>query len=135
MTTAQQVLIVYGTLSITYGMLLGIPLTSVRMSAPAAPRHLVVAHLSALMQGPLHISLAFALGLSSLSTWIETGAAILLVCGSSLFVAGATVNWRQGVGDHFAARSPGWYLLAASGGPHLVGAFIILGGVSSAALT
>jgi hypothetical protein len=135
METAQQVLIVYGTLSITYGMLLGIPLTNVRMSAPAAPRHLVVAHLSALMQGPLHISLAFALGLSSLSSWMETSAAMLLVGGSSLFVAGATANWRQGIGDHFAARSPGWYLLAASGGPHLVGASVILGGVSVGALT
>lgn len=135
MTTAQQILIVYGTLSVTYGMLLGIPLTRVRMSAPTAPRHLLVAHLSALMQGPVHISFAFALGLSSQSSWIETAAAVLLVCGSSLFVAGATMNWRQGVGDHFAARSPGWYLLAASGGPHLVGAVIVLEGVSSAALT
>ena len=135
MDTAQQVLVVYGTLSITYGMLLGIPLTQVRMGAPAAPRHLVVAHLSALMQGPVHISLAFALGLSTLTPWLETGAALLLVSGSALFVAGATLNWRQGVGDHFAARSPGWYLLAASGGPHLVGAAIVLEGVTSSALT
>src|SRR3954468_20458985 len=109
MTTAQQILIVYGTLSITYGMLLGIPLTRVRTSAPTAPRHLVIAHLSALMQGPLHISLAFALVLSSLTSWIETSAAILLVCGSSLFVAGAPLNWRQAIGDHFAVRSRGWY--------------------------
>ena len=135
MTTAQQILIVYGAVSITYGMLLGIPLTQVRTSAPTAPRHLVVAHLAALMQGPVHISFAFALGLSSLTSWIETGAAVLLACGSSLFVAGATLNWRQGIGDHFAARSPGWYLLAASGGPHLIGSFIVLAGVSSAALT
>ena len=134
MTTAQQVLIVYGTLSISYGMVLGVPLTSVRMSAPTAPRHLVVAHLSALMQGPVHISLAFALGLSTLTSWLETGAAVLLVAGSSLFVAGATLNWRQEVGDHFAERSPGWYLLAASGGPHLVGALIVLAGVVAATL-
>jgi hypothetical protein len=135
MDRAQQVLVVYGTLSITYGMLLGIPLTQVRMEAPAAPRHLVVAHLSALMQGPVHISLAFALGLSALTPWLETGAALLLVIGSALFVAGATLNWRQEVGDHFAARSPGWYLLAASGGPHIVGAAVVLEGVVSGALT
>ena len=135
MTTAQQILIVYGTLSITYGMLLGIPLTRVRMAAPTAPRHLVVAHLSALMQGPVHISLAFALDMSALASWIETGAAVLLVGGSSLFVAGATLNWLQGVGDHFVERSPGWYLLAVSGGPHLIGASIVLEGVASASLT
>ncbi len=134
MTTAQEILIVYGALSITYGMLLGIPLTRSREAAPSAPRHLVVAHLSALMQGPVHISVAFALGMSSLTSWLETGAAILLVCGSSLFVAGATLNWLQDIGDHFAERSRGWYLLAASGPPHLIGAFIALGGVASAAL-
>ena len=134
MDRAQQVLVVYGTLSITYGMLLGIPLTRVRMGAPAAPRHLVVAHLSALMQGPVHIGLAFALGLSTLTSWLETGAALLLVCGSALFVAGATLNWRQEVGDHFAARSPGWYLLAGSGGPLIVGAAVVLAGTVSGAL-
>ncbi len=134
METAQKVLVVYGALSITYGMLLGVPLTRVRMAAPTAPRHLVVAHLSALMQGPLHIGLAVALGLSTLTPWVETGAALLLVTGSSLFVVGATVNWLQGVGDHFAARSPGWYLLAASGGPHLCGAGVVLVGVIAGAL-
>ncbi len=135
MDRSQQILVVYGALSITYGMLLGIPLTRVRMDAPTAPRHLVVAHLSALMQGPVHISLAFALGMSSLTSWIETAAATLLVCGSTLFVAGATLNWRQSVGDHFAARSPGWYLLASSGGPHVLGAAIVLAGVVLAAFT
>lgn len=128
METAQEILVVYGALSITYGMVLGLPLTRVRMAGPAAPRHLVVAHLSALMQGPVHLGLAVAVGLSTLTPWLETGAALLLVAGSALFVAGATVNWLQQVGDHFEARSAGWHLLAASGAPHLCGAAIVLAG-------
>ena len=135
MDTAQEILIVYGTLSITYGMFLGLPLTKARMTSPHAPRHLVVTHLSALMQGPVHLGLALALAMSTLTPWLETTAAVLLVCGSSLFVAGTTLNWRQKIGDHFAERSLGWWLLSASGGPHLVGASLVLVGVVSATFT
>ena len=86
------------------------------------------------MQGPVHLGLAFALGLSTLTPWLETAAAVLLVGGSALFIAGATSNWLQDVGDHFAARSTGWYLLAASGAPHLTGAAVVLVGVTSGAV-
>lgn len=56
-------------------------------------------------------------------------AAGLLVSGSLLFVAGAIANWRQGIGDHFAARSLGWKLLAVSSGGHLPGIVIVSIGV------
>ena len=135
MSTAQRVLLVYGTLSITYGMTLGLPLSSIRMSHPAGPRHLVTAHLSALMQGAMHLGLAVAFGFATFTPWVLTASAIAIVCGSALFVAGVTANWLMNVGDHFAERSLGWYLLSASGPLHLVGALVILAGVTSAALS
>lgn len=135
MSTAQKILLVYGTLSIVYGMTLGLPLSGIRMSQPIGPRHLVTAHLSALMQGAMHLGLSVALGFAEFTPWLLTASAVALVCGSVLFVAGATANWRMNVGDHFAERSPGWYLLSASGPAHLAGALVVLAGVTSAALS
>lgn len=129
MTTAQTILLVYGTASLTAGFLLGIPLSRVRMQEPVAPRHLVTAHLSAIIQGAVHLGLSFALGFASLPDWMATTAALLLAAGSALFVAGAVANWRQQVGDHFAARSTGWKLLSASSVGHVPGILIVLAGV------
>jgi hypothetical protein len=134
MNTAQRILLVYGSLSIVYGMALGIPLSGIRMSHPTAPRHLVTAHLSALMQGAMHLGLSVAVGFATLTPWVLTASAVALVGGSTLFVAGVTVNWLMKVGDHFAERSRGWYLLSASGPLHLAGALVILVGVTSAAM-
>lgn len=128
-TTAQRILLVYGVVSLGYGFLLGIPLSRIRMGAPEAPRHLVTAHLSAIIQGAVHIGLAVALGISALSAWLETASAILFVAGSAFFVAGATANWLAGVDDHFAARSFGWKLLGVSSFGHLPGIAIVLVGV------
>lgn len=66
---------------------------------------------------------------SALPDTIETIAAVLLVVGAVLFVAGAVANWRQRVNDHFADRSLGWKLLATSGPVNVVGVLIILVGV------
>jgi len=108
MTTAQKILIVYGCVSLGYGFALGFPLSRIRMAAPVASRHLVTAHLSAIIQGAVHLGLSVALGLAELTAWLETTSAVLLAAGSALFVAGATANWLQGVDDHFAQRSLGW---------------------------
>jgi hypothetical protein len=135
MSTAQRIVLVYGTLSIAYGMVLGLPLSRIRTSQPVAPRHLVTAHLSALMQGSMYLGLSVAIGFASFTPWVLTASAIALVCGSALFVAGATANWLMDIGDHFAARSQGWYLLAASGPLHLAGASVVLTGVTHAALS
>ena len=135
MNTAQRVLVMYGSLSIVVGMALGLPLSGIRMSHPTGPRHLVTAHLSALMQGAMHLGLAVAVGFATLTPWLLTGSAVLVAGGSLLFVAGATANWLMKVGDHFAARSAGWYLLSASGPLHLTGALVILVGVTRAALS
>lgn len=125
MATAQKILVVYGTLSLVGGFLLGIPLSQVRTHAAQAPPHLVTAHLSAIIQGSVHLALSIAVGFAAMPSWLGTTAALLLVGGSATFVAGAVANWRQGVGDHFAARSLGWKLLAVSSAGHLPGILLL----------
>jgi hypothetical protein len=129
MTRAQEIVIVYGVISISYGFLLGIPLSRERMAAPSASRHLVIAHLSAILQGAMYLGLSVAFEMSTLTPALETSAAVLLVCGSVLFVTGATLNWRQHVADHFAQRSPGWRCFALSSIGHLGGMTLVLLGV------
>jgi acyl-coenzyme A synthetase/AMP-(fatty) acid ligase len=129
MTRAQEIVVVYGVMSLAYGFGLGIPLSRERMAAPAASRHLVIAHLSAILQGAMYLGLSAAFAMSELTSSLETSAALLLVCGSVLFVTGATLNWRQHVEDHFAERSPGWRCFAVSSVGHLVGMTLVLVGV------
>ena len=129
MDTAQKILIVYGTLSLGYGFALGVPISQARTRSPEASRHLVIAHLSAIIQGAVHLGLSIALGFAELAAWLATASACLLVSGSALFVAGATANWLQGVGDHFAERSLGWKLFAASSVGHIVGMTVVIVGV------
>ena len=102
------------------------------MQRPEAPRHLTVAHLSAIIQGGVHLGLSIALGFAGMAAWLSTVSAVLLVSGSALFVSGATLNWVQHVGDHFAERSLGWRLLAASGPADISGMAIVTVGVLAA---
>lgn len=83
----------------------------------------------------MYLGLSVAIGFATFTSWVLTASAITLVCGSALFVAGATANWLENIGDHFAVRSRGWHLLAASGPLHLAGAFVVLAGVTRAALS
>ena len=129
MSRAQEIVIVYGVLSLAYGFALGMPLSRERMAAPTASRHLVIAHLSAILQGAMYLGLSAAFAMSTLTPSLETSAAVLLVCGSVLFVAGATLNWRQRIGDHFAERSRGWRCFALSSVGHLGGMALVVVGV------
>ena len=129
MQTGQEIVVVYGTISLMFGFALGLPMSSIRMRRPEAPRYLTVAHLSAIIQGGVHLALSIALGFADMTSWLATVSAALLVTGSALFVSGATLDWLQQVGDHFAERSLGWRLLAASGPAHLSGMTIVTVGV------
>ena len=129
MDTSGKVLLVGGVVSLTYGFLLGLPLTMARMKAPTASRHLVTAHLAAIIQGATLVALSGVIAYSALPKVIETTAAVLLVGGAGLFVAGAVANWRQAVGDHFAERSLGWKLLASSGPANVTGILTMLIGI------
>ncbi len=115
MSTAQNLLVGYGVIVLAYGFLLGVPLAAARTKAPAAPRHLVTAHLSGLMQGPIHLSLAFAIGAVSFDSGLATVAVCLVIAGSLAETLGGTVNWLQGTGDQFEEQSLGFRLNSLTG--------------------
>lgn len=129
MESSEKVLLMRGVLSLSYGFLLGIPTSMIRAMAATAPRHLVTAHLAAVIQGALLLALAQAAAFSTLPPVVETSGAALIVAGCMLFVTGAVANWLQGMGDHFAVRSLGWKLLAISGPLNLAGIAIFLVGI------
>jgi hypothetical protein len=130
--TSVKILIVAGMFSVSYGMLLGIPLAQARMKSPTAPRQLVNAHLEALIQGAVLLGLAVAAGFSTLPRGLEITAAFLLAIGGGLASAGGTANWLQAVDDAFAAKSPGWALQSLSGPLTVAGALLLLVGVLKA---
>jgi hypothetical protein len=129
MSTATRVLLAYGVLVVSYGMLLGVPMARIRSSAPEAPSHLVTTHLSALMQGPVALGLAFAIAATDFDTGWATAAAIVLVAGLALEAIGGTLNWLRQTGDQFAERSPGYMANALSGPLAIVGTLGITVGV------
>ena len=113
MSTAQRLFVGYGTVILVVGFVLGTLLGIVRMHAPAA-RNLAVAHVETLMQAAMHFGLAFVVGLVGFDSRAATWAALLLVVGSAMQAAGATLNWVTKTGDQFAQRSPGFLLNSAS---------------------
>lgn len=113
MSTAQRVLIGYGTIILVVGFGLGTVLGMVRMKAPVA-RNLATAHVETLMQSALHLALAFVVGAVAFDNGTATTGAWLLVIGSAMQALGATANWINGVGDQFAERSLGFYVNSAA---------------------
>lgn len=134
MTTAQTIFTTYGVLILTYGFLLGVALAAQRMRSESAQRHLGATHLSTLIQGAVHLGLAFAAGFVELqSGWVIAGA-WLLVAASALETIGGTVNWLTGTGDQFAERSLGFRLNSLVGPPAILGMGIMAIGVIGAAV-
>lgn len=129
METSIEVLTVAGTLALTCGLLLGIPLAAVRMRSPTASRHLVHAHIEALVAGAALLALSIAAGYSTLADGAETLAAWLLTAGVAASLAGGTLNWLMGSGDQFAERTPGYYLQAVSGPLMVIGGLLLSAGV------
>lgn len=120
---------VYGVTALAYGFVLGVPLAAARMKAPHAPRHLVTTHLSALIQGAIHLGLGFGVGMVSLGAGWTIAAAWLIVAASVLELVGGTVNWLSGTGDQFAERSLGFRINSLVGPPAILGIGIVLAGV------
>ncbi|QLY29120.1 hypothetical protein H0264_28015 [Nocardia huaxiensis] len=107
MTTAEQVLIIGGVLTLGYGSLLGIPMTALRMREPhpPTPRYLNVAHIGAVIQGVILLSLVWAARMSELSSGWETTAAWLLVASGVFIAAKDTINWLTGINDEFTEKA------------------------------
>jgi hypothetical protein len=122
MDTGIKILVVGGMVNLVVGALSGIPMGLVRMQgADAAPKYLTMLHLGGLMQGPILIGVGFALTMSTLTSWINTLAAVLLVAASALLFTKDFLNWRQGVQDEFAEKSVGLTLGNIFGPIHIAG--------------
>ena len=129
MTTAQSIFLVYGVAVLAYGFVLGVPLAAARMKTPQAPRHLVTTHLSAIIQGAVHLGLAFVAGIVDLEAGWANAAAWLIVAASVFEIVGGTVNWLSATGDQFAEKSPGFRFNSLVGPPAIIGIVIIAVGV------
>ena len=125
MSTAQNLLVAYGLLVLSYGLLLGVPLAIARSSEPQASRHLVTAHLSGLMQGPITFGLAFAIGTVSFDSALAVVAACLVTAGFLAETLGGTVNWLRGTGDQFEEKGAGFRLNTLTGPLAIPGTLII----------
>jgi hypothetical protein len=112
-STAQRVLVGYGTIILTVGFILGAVLGMLRMNAPPV-RSLATAHVETLMQAATHFGLAFAVGVVGFNSTAATWGALLLVVGSAMQATGVTLNWATKTDDQFAQRSPGFIINSAS---------------------
>lgn len=113
MSTAQQLFLIYAMLVLGLGFLLGSILGMLRMQQPSI-RSLATAHVETLMQGAMHLGLAFAVGLVGFDSGLATVGAWLLVIGSAMQAFGVTMNWIQKVKDQFAEKSLGYMVNSAS---------------------
>lgn len=113
MSTAQQLFVIYGTIILAVGFVLGAILGTIRMKAPPI-RNLATAHVETLMQGSMHLALAFVVGLVGFNSGWATAGAVLLVIGSAMQAIGVTLNWLTKTKDQFAEKSPGFFINSAS---------------------
>jgi len=113
MSTAQRVLVGYGTVIMLVGFVLGTALGMLRRQAPAI-RALATAHTETLMQSAMHFGIAFAIGAVGFDSGWSVWGAWLLVAGSALQATGVTLNWITKTTDQFAQRSPGFLLNSSS---------------------
>ncbi len=121
METAAKILILAGVLNIAYGLLTGIPAGIIRQKNPTYSKYLRFVHIGALMWGPMLISLALAIQLSTLDEGLELLAVWFMVGSSVLLNAKDTLNWLQGTQDEFAEKSR---LPLALGGLSAVGSLL-----------
>lgn len=104
-TVAEKVLIVGGSLNLAYGVLLGYPITVLRLrGAPATSRYLLTAHVGALLHAAILLGLVWAARLSSLGPAWHDAAASLVVASSALIAAKDTLNWLSNIQDEFKER-------------------------------
>jgi len=128
-SVAEKVLIAGGVLNLAYGTLLGYPITVLRVKgAPATPKYLMAAHVSALLHAAILLGLAWAARLSTLGPgWLDV-AAWLVVVSSALIAAKDTVNWLTGVKDEFSEKPKTAAPLGALGAASMtvgVGIFVV----------
>jgi hypothetical protein len=112
-STAQRLLVGYGTTVLAVGFILGTLMGILRMNAPPI-RNLARAHVETLLQAGMHFGLAFAIGVVGFNSTAATWGALLLVVGSAMQAVGVTLNWVTNTADQFAQRSSGFLLNSVS---------------------
>lgn len=113
MSTAQQIFLAYGTIILIVGFGLGSILGMLRAKTPSI-RNLATAHVETLMQGSMHLGLAYAVGATEFDATAATWGAVLLAVGSAMQATGVTLNWITKTKDQFAEKSPGLFINSAS---------------------
>jgi len=106
--TSSRILVVAGMVNLLVGAISGVPMGLLRQhGAETVPKYLTMVHLGGLMNGPILIAVGFSLGMSRLTPWIDTTAAVVLAVASVVLIAKDAINWRQGITDEFAQHSLG----------------------------
>ena len=113
MSTAQRLLVGYGSIVLAVGFILGTVLGIVRMKTPPV-RTLATAHVETLLQAAVHFGLAFAVGAVGFDSGVATWGAVLLVVGSAMQAVGVILNCVTNSADQFAQRSPGFVVNSLS---------------------
>ncbi|MEM7132016.1 MAG: hypothetical protein AAF702_37240 [Chloroflexota bacterium] len=104
MELAAKILILGGVLNILYSLLTGIPATIIRQKNPTYSKYLRFAHVGPLMWGPILMSLALAIELSTLAESVELAAAWSMVASSFFLGAKDTINWLLEIKDEFVEK-------------------------------
>ncbi len=128
MTTAIQLLLIYGMIVLLLGFTLGSVLGALRSKQPEV-RKLALAHVETLMQGAMILGVAFAVSATGWDGTLATTGAALLVAGSAMQAAGVTLNWITKTGDQFAEKSPGFILNSLSSFASFPGLIILAFGI------
>ena len=96
MDTAAKILIVGGLASLLFSFVIAFRLALARQADPMADHHLLLGvHVNALWQGFMLLGLVWAVGLSDLSSGLETTAALLLVAATTLSNTATAMAWRE----------------------------------------
>lgn len=103
MVTAAKILIIGGLGSLLFSFAMAFRLALARQADPEADHHLLLqVHVNGLWQGFMLLGLVWAVGLSDLSSGLETVAAILVVAGTTLSNTATTMAWRGNKTNLFA---------------------------------
>jgi hypothetical protein len=128
-TVAEKVLIAGGVLNLAYGVLLGYPITVIRVKgAPATPKYLMATHVSTLLHAAVLLGLVWAAQLPTLGPGWQDAAAWLVAVSSALIAAKDTLNWLTGAKDEFSEKpktAAPLAALAALGTTIGVGIFVV----------
>lgn len=127
---AAKILVIGGLASLLFAFIMGFVLSRVRLKDHTVPQdRLLGVHVVALWEGFMLLGLVWAVGLSNLSSGVETLAALLLVAGGALQLTANFLAWTRRMEDLFAPPRGTVYVLAATNASlALVGLVILIVG-------